>query len=578
MKESKSKDLALLSYLGRYIKPQSHLLIIAAIALFIAMGLDLLRPYLTKLVIDEGFVPKDGERVFHYAFLYTISIIASIIIVFIENYMLKSFGQRIIFDIRNKVFQRIIHKSQEDFDAMPLGNWVTRVTNDVEALRTLYTDVVLKLISSGLFIIGILVSMYAINVTLAVVMTMLLPVMAVIIWMYQKYARRAFRAVRTSVAASNSSIQELLNYIVIIKTYVGEKIIESRYDSVNRDFLKAGLFEVTTFSIFKPIVDALFFVALIVIFGVTNWFDSVTDAGTVFAFIQYMDKFFQPMKEIAEKYNSLQSSLAGAERLVPILEEADEPVTHHALDWHHIDSIEFDHVWFSYDHNDTYALKDITFKVDGGQFVGIVGPSGGGKSTLLSLLMGIHTPTKGRILINGIDMSDYDSSVMRSIMGYVFQSAHLFKGSIRENLALYEDGLSDEVMFDATRKVGLHQMIKNLPEGYDTPVGYLGSLLSGGQKQLLAFARTLIKDKPILLLDEATSNVDSHTEQQIQKSIEVIRGEKTIINIAHRLSSVQLASTIYMIENGSIVETGSFQELMNMNGKFKTLWEHQHSI
>ena len=175
-------------------------------------------------------------------------------------------------------------------------------------------------------------------------------------------------------------------------------------------------------------------------------------------------------------------------------------------------------------------------------------------------------------------MSDYDSSVMRSIMGYVFQSAHLFKGSIRENLALYEDGLSDEVMFDATRKVGLHQMIKNLPEGYDTPVGYLGSLLSGGQKQLLAFARTLIKDKPILLLDEATSNVDSHTEQQIQKSIEVIRGEKTIINIAHRLSTVQLASTIYMIENGSIVETGSFQELMNMNGKFKTLWEHQHSI
>ena len=581
-KSTPSQDLKLLRYLGHYIKPQIHLLTFAAIALIMAMFFDLLRPLLIKYIIDQGFVPHDLSIIFHYAFLYTVSIIGSVIIVYLENYMLKTFGQRIIYDIRSKVFEKIIHKSEGDFSNLPLGNWVTRVTNDVEALRTLYTDVLLKLISSGLFVLGILVFMYAINVHLAIVMTFLLPLMGGIIWGYQRFSRKAFRQVRTSVAASNSSIQELLNYIVIIKTYIGESAIAKRYDKVNKSFLDAGLFEVTTFSIFRPIVDALFFVALIVIFSVTNLFDSIADAGTVFAFIQYMDKFFQPMKEIAEKYNSLQSSLASAERLVPLLEEKEDTKSLHIPEsWKHIESITFDHVWFAYDSVDdsddyNYVLKDINLTVHKGDFIGIVGPSGSGKSTLLSLLMGIHKPTKGRILINNIDMGDYDSGVIRNIIGYVFQSAYLFKGSIRENLALYEDDLPEDVMVEATKKVGLHQMILHLPQGYDTPVGYLGSLLSGGQKQLLAFARTLIKDKSILLLDEATSNIDSHTEEQIQESIESIRGEKTIINIAHRLSTVRNSNRIYMIENGVIVEQGTFDDVVNHHVKFYELWRHRN--
>ena len=574
----KYNDWRLFTYLTKYIRPYLWLLILASIALISNLLCSLIRPYLSKQAIDLGFAMKDLNTIQHYAGLYALTIVGSIVFILLQNYLLSTFGQKIIFHIRSTVFEKILHKSAEDFQSLPIGNWVTRITNDVESLRTLYTDVLLKLISSALMILGILAFMYAINVPLAIVMTLLIPIMGFIIWVYQKFSRKAFRQVRSSVAASNSSIKELLNYILIVKTYLGERSIEQRYDSVNREFLKAGIFEVTTFSIFRPLVDGLFFVALIVIFTTTNLIDSIADAGTVFAFIQYMDRFFQPLKEIADKYNSLQSALAGAERLVPLLEEKDRQIVNEVpREFKHIESIDFKHVWFSYDNNDVYALKDFTLSIKAGEFVGIVGPSGSGKSTLLSLLMGLYKPTKGAIYINGIDIANYDSSVLRHLMGYVFQQAYLFKGSIKDNLTLFDTSISYDDMVDAAKQVNLDSMIEQLPEGYHTPVGYLGSLLSDGQKQLLAFGRTLIRNTPILLLDEATANIDSHTEKQIQASIENIRGSKTIVSIAHRLSTVQDANKIVYMEYGKIIEKGSFEELINSKGAFYNLWSNQQS-
>lgn len=570
-------DVALFAYLTRFIKPHLGLLVVAAIFLFSNLFLSLCRPYISKQAIDFGFALKDSNTIYYYAGVYALTIGLSIICILLQNYLLSTFGQNIIYHIRSTVFEKILHKSAGDFQSVPIGNWVTRITNDVESLRTLYTEVILKLISNGIMIVGILCFMYAINVPLALVMTLLLPIMGGIIWVYQKFSRRAFRQVRTSVATSNSSIKELLNYIVIVKTYVGEKLIENRYDSVNKAFLNAGLFEVTTFSIFRPLVDGLFFVALIVIFTMTNLLDSVADAGTVFAFIQYMDRFFQPMKEIAEKYNSLQSALAGAERLIPVLDEPKrELITTVPEEFKTIDSIVFDHVFYSYHNDDMYALEDFNLTINRGEYIGIVGLSGSGKSTLLSLLMGILQPTRGFIYINGYNLADYDSSMIRNIMGYVFQNAYLFKGSIEDNLNLYDSTIDRETIIHATKKVNLHSMIEKLPKGYHTPVGYLGALLSDGQKQLLAFARTLILNKPILLLDEATSNIDSHTEHQIQQSIETIRGEKTIINVAHRLSTVEQADRIVVLSYGNIVEVGTFTELMNRKGAFYQLWNHQN--
>ena len=577
-KRNLKNDWALFSYITAYIKPYLGILLLATIALAGNLILLLLRPYLTKQVIDLGFATNDINVIEYYAVIYGLTIIGSVLCIFVENYFLKSFGQKIIYNIRAIVFQKILHKSHDEFYKLPIGNWVTRITNDVESLRTLYTDVLLNLASSGLMIIGILGFMYAINVPLAIIMTILLPIMGVIIWVFQKFSRKAFRQVRRSVAASNASIKELLNYIVIVKSYGGEKDIEERYNTVNKGFLEAGLFEVTTFSIFRPLVDGLFFVALIVIFTTTNVIDSVADAGTVFAFIQYMDRFFQPLKEIADKYNSLQSALAGAERLVPLLEEKDRQIVNEVpREFKHIESIDFKHVWFSYDNNDVYALKDFTLSIKAGEFIGIVGPSGSGKSTLLSLLMGLYKPTKGAIYINGIDIAKYDSSVLRHLMGYVFQQAYLFKGSIKDNLTLFDTSISHDDMVDAAKQVNLDSMIEQLPEGYNTPVGYLGSLLSDGQKQLLAFGRTLIRNTPILLLDEATANIDSHTEKQIQASIENIRGSKTIVSIAHRLSTVQDANKIVYVEYGKIIEKGSFEELINSKGAFYNLWSNQQS-
>ena len=577
-KRNLKNDWALFSYITAYIKPYLGILLLATIALAGNLILLLLRPYLTKQVIDLGFATNDINVIEYYAVIYGLTIIGSVLCIFVENYFLKSFGQKIIYNIRAIIFQKILHKSHDEFYKLPIGNWVTRITNDVESLRTLYTDVLLNLASSGLMIIGILGFMYAINVPLAIIMTILLPIMGVIIWVFQKFSRKAFRQVRRSVAASNASIKELLNYIVIVKSYGGEKDIEERYNTVNKGFLEAGLFEVTTFSIFRPLVDGLFFVALIVIFTTTNVIDSVADAGTVFAFIQYMDRFFQPLKEIADKYNSLQSALAGAERLVPLLEEKDRQIVNEVpREFKHIESIDFKHVWFSYDNNDVYALKDFTLSIKAGEFIGIVGPSGSGKSTLLSLLMGLYKPTKGAIYINGIDIAKYDSSVLRHLMGYVFQQAYLFKGSIKDNLTLFDTSISYDDMVAAAKQVNLDSMIEQLPEGYHTPVGYLGSLLSDGQKQLLAFGRTLIRKTPILLLDEATANIDSHTEKQIQASIENIRGSKTIVSIAHRLSTVQDANKIVYVEYGKIIEKGSFEELINSKGAFYNLWSNQQS-
>ena len=577
-KRNLKNDWALFSYITAYIKPYLGILLLATIALAGNLILLLLRPYLTKQVIDLGFATNDINVIEYYAVIYGLTIIGSVLCIFVENYFLKSFGQKIIYNIRAIIFQKILHKSHDEFYKLPIGNWVTRITNDVESLRTLYTDVLLNLASSGLMIIGILGFMYAINVPLAIIMTILLPIMGVIIWVFQKFSRKAFRQVRRSVAASNASIKELLNYIVIVKSYGGEKEIEERYNTVNKGFLEAGLFEVTTFSIFRPLVDGLFFVALIVIFTTTNVIDSVADAGTVFAFIQYMDRFFQPLKEIADKYNSLQSALAGAERLVPLLEEEDRQIANEVpREFKHIESIDFEHVWFSYDNSNVYALEDFTLSIKAGEFIGIVGPSGSGKSTLLSLLMGLYKPTKGAIYINGIDIANYDSSVLRHLMGYVFQQAYLFKGSIKDNLTLFDTSISYDDMVAAAKQVNLDSMIEQLPEGYHTPVGYLGSLLSDGQKQLLAFGRTLIRNTPILLLDEATANIDSHTEKQIQASIENIRGSKTIVSIAHRLSTVQDANKIVYIEYGKITEKGTFEELINSKGAFYNLWSNQQS-
>ena len=575
MKSKKKTDYHLLLHLSTFMKPYIGYMCLGVCMLILVLGVQLVRPVIMKEFIDVGIATKDMGLITNYAVIYIGVILFGMIALGIENYALQSFGQRIIYDIRNKIFSNILAMGPREFSSYPVGNLVTRVTNDTESIRTLYTEVLVKISSSIFQIIGILVFMFWIDTTLASIILLLMPVFTGIIFVYRKYARKAFRGVRSKVAASNTSVQEMLNAILMIKTYVGEVIMEKSYDRVSREFLQAGLFEVKTFAIFRPIVDGLFFIALIAIFTVTGYFDSITEAGTVFAFLQYINRIFEPIKEIAEKYGNLQSALAGAERIIPMLEEGKDSVEATISipsEFDTIRSIEFDHVYFSYDGSDNYVLRDITWSLQEGEFLGIAGPSGGGKSTMMQLLLGFETPTKGTIRINGKDVQDMDLRVIRQSIGYVFQDSHLFKGSIKDNISLFDDEITLEMVQAAAEKAHLHASVQRLEAGYETPVGYLGSLLSQGQRQLLSLARTLVQNKSLLVFDEATSNIDSHTEELLQQSIGDIKGEKTMIAIAHRLSTLRDATKIIVISEGVIVESGTLEEVLENKGLFYSLW------
>ena len=575
MKSKKKTDYHVLLHLSTFMKPYVGYMCLGVCMLILVLGVQLIRPVIMKEFIDVGIATKDMGLITNYAVIYIGVILFGMVALGIENYALQSFGQRIIYDIRNKIFSNILAMGPREFSSYPVGNLVTRVTNDTESIRTLYTEVLVKISSSIFQIIGILVFMFWIDTTLASIILLLMPVFTGIIFVYRKYARKAFRGVRSKVAASNTSVQEMLNAILMIKTYVGEVIMEKSYDRVSREFLQAGLFEVKTFAIFRPIVDGLFFVALIAIFTVTGYFDSITEAGTVFAFLQYINRIFEPIKEIAEKYGNLQSALAGAERIIPMLEEGKDSVEATIsipAEFDTIRSIEFDHVYFSYDGSDNYVLRDITWSLQEGEFLGIAGPSGGGKSTMMQLLLGFETPTKGTIRINGKDVQDMDLRVIRQSIGYVFQDSHLFKGSIKDNISLFDDAVTLEMVQAAAEKAHLHASVQRLEAGYETPVGYLGSLLSQGQRQLLSLARTLVQNKSLLVFDEATSNIDSHTEELLQQSIRDIKGEKTMIAIAHRLSTLRDATKIIVISEGAIVESGTLEEVLENKGLFYSLW------
>ena len=575
MKSKKKTDYHVLLHLSTFMKPYIGYMCLGVCMLILVLGVQLVRPVIMKEFIDVGIATKDMGLITNYAVIYIGVILFGMVALGIENYALQSFGQRIIYDIRNKIFSNILAMGPREFSSYPVGNLVTRVTNDTESIRTLYTEVLVKISSSIFQIIGILVFMFWIDTTLASIILLLMPVFTGIIFVYRKYARKAFRGVRSKVAASNASVQEMLNAILMIKTYVGEVIMEKSYDRVSREFLQAGLFEVKTFAIFRPIVDGLFFIALIAIFTVTGYFDSITEAGTVFAFLQYINRIFEPIKEIAEKYGNLQSALAGAERIIPMLEEGKDSVEATIsipAEFDTIRSIEFDHVYFSYDGSDNYVLRDITWSLQEGEFLGIAGPSGSGKSTMMQLLLGFETPTKGTIRINGKDVQDMDLRVIRQSIGYVFQDSHLFKGSIKDNISLFDDAVTLEMVQAAAEKAHLHASVQRLEAGYETPVGYLGSLLSQGQRQLLSLARTLVQNKSLLVFDEATSNIDSHTEELLQQSIGDIKGEKTIIAIAHRLSTLRDATKIIVISEGAIVESGTLEEVLENKGLFYSLW------
>jgi ATP-binding cassette subfamily B protein len=570
-------DRALLKSLWQLARPVKTLLAAAFFLMIADAAADLSRPYLMKVAIDHFIAAKDLSGLENLFLLYLATILASLTLSYYENLMLQLAGQRVILTVRERVFRHILHQRIDQLESQPVGRMVTRVTNDTDAVKDLYTDVIVAFASDTVMLVGIVIVMLAIHWKLALASFIILPFMFLIAAAYQKYARRAYRLVREKTAGLNSFIQERLNGIGVIKAFGAFRNTEQGFGRANDEYLQAGLSEMRTFAAFRPLVDLLYVAAVILVIyagGVESQVAGI-EIGVIVAFLRYMEKFFWPIKDMAEKYNLLQSALAAAERIQPMLvdPETAEPDDRPAVRLSPA-KIEFENVWFAYEAEE-WVLSDVSFTIPAGSFVGVVGLSGSGKTTLISLLLRFYEPQQGRILIDGQDVRDIPVSLLRHRIAAVFQDVHIFKGSVAENIALFQPQISAETIQAAAQTANIASYIEALPQGYGTKAGYLGSSLSAGQRQLLSFARALATSADVLILDEATSSIDSHTEHLVQQAMEKAAAQRTVLVVAHRLSTIIHADCILFMHQGRIVERGRHEELMAMQGRYSRLYQSQ---
>lgn len=572
-----SWDSKMLVVLWSFAKPFIALLFAAFIIMLMGTSADLLRPYLLKVAIDEQVASHNLIGLLETAQLYGITIVVSLLLTYGQTLLLQYIGQKIIFDIRQKVFHQLIYQRYSALEGQPVGTMVTRVTNDTDAIKELYTDVLISFISDFIMIIGIMVVMLLMDWQLALVSFTVIPVMIVVAIAYQKYARSAYRLVREKTSGLNTFIQENLNGIRLVKAFARFKQTEAEYRIVSDEYLSAGLKEMRTYAIFRPLVDLVYSLAIVLVLWFSNWqIASGLEIGIVVAFLRYVEKFFWPIKDLAEKYSLLQSALAAAERIWDLIatEKQQEEPQASVSDERFNGEIRFENVWFAYEPSQ-WVLRDVSFVIRAGEFIGIVGLSGSGKTTLLHLLLRFYEPQQGHIYVDGIAIREMPVELLRSRIGAVFQEVHLFKGTIADNIRLYDKSVSDDVMIKAAQTANIHETIVTMPQGYHTPVGYQGALLSMGQRQLLSLARALAAKTDILALDEATSSIDSETEGLIQNALEKISSQRTIVVVAHRLSTIQQADRILVMAKGEIVEQGNHLELLAKQGIYNRLYNYQ---
>ena len=559
-------DVALLKSLWALAAPVRPMLGSALLLMLAVTAAGLARPYIMKVAIDDYIMVKNFEGLPDLFILYIATIIAGVLFSFKENMLLQKAGQKIIQAVREKVFRYIVNQPVSSLKKQPLGRLVTNVTNDTDAVRDLYLEVLIAFSSDLVTLVGIILVMLAMNWKLALMSFTILPFMVVLVLGYQKYARRAYRSVREKTAAVNSFVQERLSGISVIKAFGAFSNTDKAFQKPNAEYLQAGLAEVRTFAAFRPLVEVVYIAAVLLVLWSAGWQTNAgeIEIGVIVAFLRYIEKFFGPIKDIAEKYSLLQSALAAAERIQPMLSDPEQLLPQASrLQRFPTATIEFDDVWFAYE-DDVWVLSGVTFKVPAGKFFGIVGASGSGKTSLLNLLLRFYKPQRGRILIDGTDIQEIPLPILRHRIATVFQDVHIFKGSVAENISLYDSHISTKKIRAAAQAAHLDDYISKLPQGYDTQAGYLGSAISAGQRQLLSFARALTTDADILILDEATSSIDSQTETKIQHAVNNAAANRTLLVVAHRLSTVKEADCILVMYRGRISECGTHEQLMEL--------------
>lgn len=564
---------------GRAVLPAGGTLLQRSHGLYLNFGGHLYAAQVLSHQALQIFRAQDVHALWTLALLFLIVVLLSFVANYAQVYVLQWVGQKVVYTLRQQLFTHLQHIHLGFFDQNPVGRLVTRVTNDTETLNEMYSNVLVNVFKDLFLLVGVVVVMLQLSPRLALWSFTVIPFVIVATVLYRKHARVAYRNARLALARINAFLSENLSGMRVIQLFHRERRQAERFEAVSAEYLQAGLREIRLFAIFRPSMDLLYTLglALLAWFGGGSVIDHAVQFGVLYAFINYMQQFFQPINDITQKFSTLQSAMASSERLFTLLDRKVEIVD--PPQFQEVGrlqgQVEFRHVYFAYQ-GEEHVLKDVSFKVEPGESIALVGATGAGKSSIISLLSRFYDVSDGQILIDGHDLREMRQADLRRQIGVVLQDVFLFSGDIRSNIGLDDPDISDEMIERAAEAVGADAFIRALPAGYDEPVRERGATLSMGQRQLIAFARALAFDPAILVLDEATANIDTETEILIQRALtEIMRGRTTLV-VAHRLSTVQHCDRIIVLHKGRVREMGSHQDLLRQGGLYYDLYRLQY--
>lgn len=563
-----------------YMKPYAHWVIFALLLVLGLTAFDLYRPMLVGDAIDTFGANGDYDVIIATAIKYAVVLALSFAFNIAQTWILQKTGQNIILQMRKDLYRHIQSLGSRYFDITPVGKLVTRVTNDVEALNEMYSGILLQLFRNIVKIVGLAGVMLVLDVRLAAISFVLMPLVIGLTVLCQKIARNIYRLYRTRLTDINTFLSEHLSGMKIIQIFGRQERKFEEFHDKNTKLYKAFYREMLMYAVFRPLIYILSILSLMIVlwFGSRNVFDEIISVGTLYIFSNYIRSFFDPIQELAEQFSTLQSSIASAEKIFTVMDE-DEfiPEVENPKQPDKITGkIEFDHVWFAYD-GENYVLKDVSFVINPGEKVAFVGATGAGKSSILNLIGRYYDIQKGHIYIDGIDIRQLSKRQLRSAIGQMQQDVFIFEGDVAYNIRLNDDNITDAQVKAAAEYVNASHFIEKLTQGYHEPVTERGATFSAGERQLLSFARTLAHNPSILVMDEATANIDTETEILIQEALEKLMDGRTTIMVAHRLSTIQHADCIMVMHKGRICERGTHRELLEQDGIYRKLYELQIS-
>ncbi|MEP7168236.1 MAG: ABC transporter ATP-binding protein [Bacteroidota bacterium] len=576
----KAFDFPILKSVFTFVKPYRKTFYITVLLTLLIAAISPLRPWLTQITLDKYIAVSDSEMLLWMTLLMFGILLLQSMLQFFHNYMINLLGQQVVKDMRVKLYSTILNFRLKYFDTTPIGTLVTREISDMETIADIFSEGLIIIIGDIITLLVIIIFMFVTDWRLTLISLSAIPFLIIATRIFQNKIKDAFKEVRTQVAHLNTFVQEHITGMRIVQMFNREKEEMKRFDKINKAHRDANIQSVWYYSIFFPVVEILsaISIGLLVWWGAHGVIKGMTSFGNLVAFIMYINLLFRPIRELADKFNTLQMGMVSSERIFKILDEHSSE-THNegkisadAIKGH----IVFKNVWFSYDDENTeWVLKDVSFEVEAGSTVAFVGSTGAGKTTIINLLNRFYEIKKGTILLDGVDIREYELFSLRNKIGLVLQDVFLFSDTIANNISLNNPDISMKQIREGTERVGAESFIERLPGTYDFNVQERGGMLSMGQRQLISFIRAYVYNPKILILDEATSSIDSSSEELIIKATKVLTENRTSLVIAHRLATIQNADKIIVLDHGEIKENGTHQELLKKGGLYKQLYEIQ---